>query len=131
MDAPRQSLVVFAKKKAPVSAFYLQTLGLTTIESEPSHDLLRGPGIELVIHAIPAEYAADIAIATPPERREDAAFKPAFLVEDLEAVRRAALATGGFLEPKARAWRMGNAVVLDGTDPEGNVVQFRQSGSSG
>ncbi len=128
MDVPRQSVVVFAKDKARLSAFYLQTLGLTTVESAPSHDVLRAPGIELVVHAIPAEYAAGIVISTPPERREDAAFKPAFVVADLEAVRRAALAAGGFLEPGERAWRIHGAVVLDGSDPEGNVVQFRQNG---
>jgi hypothetical protein len=128
VEVPRQSVVVFAKEKTRLAAFYLQTLGLTTVESEPSHDVLRGPGIELVVHAIPEQYAAGIAITTPPERREAAAFKPAFLVQDLEAVRRAAVATGGFLEPRERAWPMGSAVVLDGWDPEGNVVQFRQGG---
>lgn len=128
MEVARQSVVVFAKEKARLSAFYHQTLGLTTVESAPSHDILRGPGIEVVVHAIPEQYAAGIAIGTPPQRREDAAFKPAFVVADLEAVRRAAMATGGCREPTERAWRMGDAVVLDGSDPEGNVVQFRQGG---
>ena len=123
---PRQTLVVFAKNKARVSAFYRQTLGLVAAEEQAAHDLLQGPGIELVIHAIPRKIAAQIKIARPPVVREATAFKPAFLVDDLEAVRAAALATGGFLKPAEMAWQIRGATVLDGWDPEGNVVQFKQ-----
>ena len=50
--APDHGLVVFAKNKRRVSAFYQATLSLTLASSEPSHDRLQGPGFELVIHAI-------------------------------------------------------------------------------
>ena len=122
----RQSLVVYAKDKRRVSAFYRQALGLAAIEDESTHDLLRGPGIELVIHAIPQEYAAQISISNPPLVREETPLKPVFLVESLEAVRLAADSTGGSLQPTDSAWRYNGAIVLDGCDPEGNVVQFRQ-----
>ncbi len=130
MSAPeasiRQSLVIYAKDKRRVSAFYRQTLGLLAIEDESTHDLLRGPGIELVIHVIPQEYASQIRIANPPVVREDTALKPVFSVKSLEAVRLAAESTGGSLQPSDRAWQYNGAMVLDGCDPEGNVVQFRQ-----
>jgi len=130
MPAPeasiRQSLVVYAKDKQRVSAFYRQTLGLVAIEDESTHDLLRGPGIELVVHAIPQAYAARISVANPPQVREETPLKPIFLVESLEAVRLAAEVTGGSLQPTHRAWQYNGAIVLDGCDPEGNVVQFRQ-----
>ncbi len=119
-------LVIFAKNKKRVSAFYRATLGLTATEEAPSHDLLQGIGIELVIHAIPKKYAADIQITKPPQVREDTPFKPAFLVPDLDAVRSAAKATGGYLKPAEAAWRIRGNIVLDGWDPEGNVVQFKQ-----
>ncbi len=122
----RQTLVVFAKNKKRVSAFYRETLGLQAVEEDPSHDLLQGPGVELVIHSIPKQYAEEIKITRPPQVREESSFKPAFLVPDLEAVRRAAEATGGFLRPQESAWTFRGATVLDGWDPEGNVVQFRQ-----
>ena len=126
-EAPiRQSLVVYAKDKRRVSAFYQRTLGLVAVEDESTHDLLRGPGIELVIHAIPQEYASQISIANPPQVREETPLKPVFLVESLEAVRLAAESTCGSLQPTDRAWRYNGAIVLDGCDPEGNVVQFRQ-----
>jgi predicted enzyme related to lactoylglutathione lyase len=121
-----QSLVIFAKNKKRVSAFYRRALGLEAAEEETSHDLLLGPGVELVIHAIPRKYAADITITRPPQVREDTPLKPVFAVPDLEAVRVAAKATGGFLKPAEVAWDIRGHTVLDGWDPEGNVVQFRQ-----
>jgi predicted enzyme related to lactoylglutathione lyase len=122
----QQSLVVFAKNKKRVSAFYRATLGLVAAEEAPSHDLLQGEGIELVIHAVPRKIAATITIAKPPRVREDIPLKPAFFVADLEAVRAAALATGGGLKPLEGAWQIRGATVLDGHDPEGNVIQFKQ-----
>lgn len=120
-------LVVFAKNKKRVSAFYRHTLGLDAVEVEPSHDLLQGPGIELVIHAIPPKVAAEITITEPPQIRGNAVFKPAFVVADLEAVRAAAEQTGGSLKPSEAAWRIRGATILDGWEPEGNVVQFKQT----
>jgi hypothetical protein len=89
----QHGLVVFAKDKARVSAFYQQTLSLAVQESEASHDLLLGPGLDLVVHAIPAEYAIDIAFTRPPQLREDTPFKPVFTVANLAAVRQAAIVT--------------------------------------
>jgi hypothetical protein len=44
----QQGLVVFAKSKKKVSAFYQATLELAVEESDTSHDLLRGHGYEVV-----------------------------------------------------------------------------------
>ncbi|HOX88493.1 MAG TPA: hypothetical protein P5024_04135 [Burkholderiaceae bacterium] len=122
----QQGLVVFAKDKQRVSEFYQQTLGLAVVESDSSHDLLRGGGYEVVVHAIPARYAAEITIAQPPEPRDETPFKPTFVVASLAEVRRAAEATHGFLKPEAGAWHFRGHTVLDGWDPEGNIVQFKQ-----
>lgn len=124
--APDHGLVVFAKNKKRVSAFYQATLSLRLAASEPSHDRLLGPGFELVIHTIPRRYAVGITIARPPVPREDSAFKPMFVVQDLERVRIAARRSGGQLAPSDRAWRLSGWIVLDGWDPEGNIVQFKQ-----
>lgn len=121
-----QGLVVFAKDKSRVSAFYQQTLALEIEESAPSHDLLRGHGMEIVIHAIPERYAAEIRIAQPPEPREETPLKPTFLVPSLAAIRAAAKATGGFLKPAEATWHFRGCAVLDGWDPEGNIVQFQE-----
>jgi hypothetical protein len=124
---PQQGLVVYAKNKKRVSAFYQQTLGLEVHESESSHDLLRGQGYEIVVHAIPRKYAAEIKVSKPPEPRDQTPFKPTFVVLSLTEVRLAAKATGGYLKPEAAAWHFRGQVLLDGWDPEGNIVQFKQA----
>lgn len=128
---PQQGLVVFAKNKKRVSAFYQQTLGLEVIESDSSHDLLIGEGYEVVVHTIPRTYAAAISIAKPADPREETPFKPTFVVSSLAHVRSAAEATGGHLKPDAGAWHFRGHVVIDGWDPEGNIVQFKQAEVSG
>ena len=123
----QQGLVVFAKNKKRVSAFYQQALNLAVIESETSHDLLRGHGYEVVIHSISRKYAAQIKIAKPPEPRDETPFKPTFVVSSLTEVRQAAEATGAFLKPSEMAWHFRGHTVLDCWDPEGNIVQFKES----
>lgn len=123
----QQGLVVFALNKARVSAFYQRTLGLAVIESDRTHDLLRGNGHEVVVHAMAPRHARHITVATPPQPRDEAAFKPTFVVTSLDAVREGAEATGGALKPAAGAWHFRGHVVLDGWDPEGNIVQFKQA----
>jgi predicted enzyme related to lactoylglutathione lyase len=123
----QQGLVVFAKNKKRVSAFYQQTLDLDLAETATSHDLLRGHGYEVVVHTIPRKYAASMTITKPPVPRQDSPFKPTFVVVSLEAVRSAAQATGGYLKPDSGAWHFRGHVVIDGWDPEGNIVQFKQA----
>lgn len=130
-NTSHQGLVVFAKNKARVSAFYQQTLGLTPRESASSHDLLRGGGLEVVVHSIPRKIAAGISIQRPALPREDTPLKPTFVVDNLAAVRAAAQATGGYLKPDEGAWHFRGYKVLDGWDPEGNVVQFKQPDTQG
>jgi predicted enzyme related to lactoylglutathione lyase len=125
-NLPLQGLVIFAKNKQTVSNFYQQTLGLKLEESDKTHDLLVGQGHEVVVHAISKAYANSIEIASPPIPRDETPMKPTFVVDDLEAVRSAAKATGGHLKPLKQAWRFRGFVVLDGWDPEGNIVQFKQ-----
>ena len=130
MDKPispiHQGVVIFAKNKVKVSAFYRSTLDLLPFEEAASHDVLRGHGLEVVVHAIPRKIASEIKITQPPMLREDTPIKPTFVVASLEAVRAAAQATGGYLKPLEGAWHFRGATVLDGHDPEGNVVQFKQ-----
>jgi len=119
-------LVVFAKSVKKLSAFYIRTLGLEVLESARSHQLLCGNGYEVVVHAIPAKYAREIQITKPPVLREDSAMKPSFVVPDLAALRLAVVATGGWLKPEEMAWTIRGHKVLDGCDPEGNILQFKQ-----
>jgi len=72
---------------------------------------------------MPREYTDEISIAEPPVPREETPFKRTFVVPSLERVRQGAERTGGLLKPEQAAWRFRGCFVLDGWDPEGNVVQ--------
>ena len=124
----QQGCVIFAKDKQGVSAFYQQTLGLLVAESAASHDRLYGAGYEVIVHAIPRKVAASIEVSDPPEPRDWAAVKPTFVVPDLKAVALAARRTGGHLKSIDEAWHFRGFMVVDGWDPEGNLVQFKQPG---
>ena len=126
IQSPRQALCVFAKNVKQVSLFYQQALGLKVQDSDKTHDLLVGQNHEVVVHAISKAYAQSIEIESPPKRREEVALKPIFVVADLELVRAAAKVNGGYLKPIKQAWRIRGYIVLDGSDPEGNVIQFKQ-----
>jgi predicted enzyme related to lactoylglutathione lyase len=119
-------LVIFASDKAKVSLFYQQVLGMQVVESFATHDLLCREGLEVVVHAIPQSYAGDTDVKNPPEPRSDTPIKPIFTVPDLQRTYLLANEVGGFLKPLNEAWQYRGYLVLDGCDPEGNVVQFRQ-----
>jgi predicted enzyme related to lactoylglutathione lyase len=125
-QSPLQGLCGFAKNVEQVSLFYQQALKLKVQASDKTHDLLVGQNHEVVVHAISKAYAESINIESPPIRRDDVALKPTFVVDDLEVVRTAAKVNGGYLKPLKQAWRFRGYIVLDGCDPEGNVIQFKQ-----
>lgn len=127
MDVPlvQQALLIFACDKAKVSCFYQRVLALTVTESTQSHDLLTGSGYEIFVHTIPEWESSPAVLASRPEPRSDALLKPIFTVMDLAKTRVAVEEMGGFLLPPERAWKYRCWMVLDGWDPEGNVLQFR------
>jgi hypothetical protein len=66
-------------------------------------------------------------VAAPPVRRAEAAYKPVFFVPSIETIRDVAASHGGMVEPADREWNFNGFTVCDGTDPEGNVIQFRET----
>lgn len=129
--ALRTALVVYAKDLPRVAAFYAGVLGLQPVQTDAAYVVLQAGEVEVVVLSIPAHIAATFTVTSPPEVREDAALKPVFFVDDLRQVRLAAERCGGWLKPPQAQWRFRGTVVLDGCDPEGNVVQFRQLDDAG
>lgn len=117
--------VLFVKDLAGTAAFYGAVLQLEVAEEGETFQVLAGPGLELVIHQIPAGIAAAMHIESPPVLRDDTPLKPVFTVTDLARVRESATAAGGGLEDEASAWTWRGHRILDGWDPEGNIIQFR------
>ena len=123
----RTGAVLFAKSLDRVATFYSAVLGLVEANRDAEHIVLDSPGFQLVVHRIPGEKAATVAIAVPPVRRAAAPFKPVFFVPSIAKVRVVAETHGGVMEPTDREWSFNGVTVCDGLDPEGNVIQFRES----
>jgi catechol 2,3-dioxygenase-like lactoylglutathione lyase family enzyme len=119
------ALVIYVRELARSAHFYREVLGLVVVEDADTWQVLTGPGLELVIHQVPPEIAVDIHIERPPALREDTPLKPVFTVEDLAILRAAILATGGGLEEEDAVWTWRGYHIIDGWDPEGNILQFR------
>ena len=118
--------VIFAKNVTEMSQFYQSVLNLELSSSDDSHHVLSNNVLELVIHAIPKDIADNIQIESPPVIRSNTAMKPIYSVKSLDAVRSACVNSNGGLNPAADAFDVRGSKVLDGWDPEGNVVQFKQ-----
>jgi hypothetical protein len=123
----KPGVVLFAKDLPVVTRFYEGLVSMLVVAVEHDHVILESGGFQLVVHAIPAEIAESIEIASPPARRFDAPSKLILPVASLAGARVAARLLGGELDPPEAEWELGGDRVCDGIDPEGNVVQFRES----
>lgn len=127
MYESRTGAVLFARRLDQVAAFYANVLGLREAHRDADHILLESPGFQLVVHRIPGDVAAAVDVAALPVRRASAAFKPVFFVQSLAKVRAIANAHGGAMEASDKEWTFNGVVVCDALDPEGNVLQFRET----
>jgi predicted enzyme related to lactoylglutathione lyase len=125
----RTGAVLFASRLDEIAAFYSHVLGLSEANRDDDHILLESPGFQLVVHRIPG-HAAATGATEPRSRRTSAAFKPVFFVQSLDSVRTLATAHGGTMEPPEKEWSFGDTLVCDAVDPEGNVIQFRETRSA-
>ena len=121
----RAGVLIYAENLEAMSRFYAELLGLRVLASDAEHVVAENNDIQLVLHAIPAQYAAEITIASPPEPREEQAIKPFFTVSSLAAAERSAQQLGGFVF--GPVWDGPGFKVRNACDCEGNIIQLRQS----
>ena len=126
-NSPKSGAVLFAKDLPRMAKFYEQLLSMTIIIAEVDHIVLESDVFQLVLHAIPKQIAKSITITSPPTRRTDVPVKLIFPVPSIADARPKALALGGKLNPKSKEWEARGFRACDGNDPEGNIVQFRES----
>jgi predicted enzyme related to lactoylglutathione lyase len=118
--------IVFAKDLQRLARFYREVANLPVTDGDDRFCVLgEGPG-RLVIQQIPPDFADQIEITSPPQKREETPIKLALAVDDIAAARARAADCGGTLLPPDREWTFGEARVCDGIDPEGNVFQVQQ-----
>lgn len=124
---PKPSLVLFVDDVPRLTRFY-QALGSMHIEHEASdHAVLELDGMQLVIHGIPAQYRQERDANAPVAVREDSYLKFCFAVESIAAARTTAATLGGQIAPIEKEWSARGFRACDGHDPEGNVLQVRES----
>ena len=125
MSGPaRSGVLIYARDLLRLSAFYEQGLGAVVLHADAEHRVLQSADAQLIIHAIPPAYAADIQIRTPPEPRQAQAIKPFFTVDSLADAERHAEQCGGLIW--GPLWPGPGMRVRNLCDPEGNVIHVRE-----
>lgn len=118
------ALVIYAIDLPRLAGFYRAAFDLAVAEGDDTYAVLVAEGLEVVIQRVPAWIADDLVVTDPPEVREDTPIKPVFRVDDLDAATARFVAAGGRTRPSETIWTFRGRTLLDGWDPEGNVVQL-------
>ena len=125
-DGPaRAGHLIYAFDVARLSACYQALLGMRVLHLADDHQVLQSADAQLVLHAMPPAVAAGMHIAAPPEAREETAIKPFFTVPSLAAAEATLQRHGG--RWAAGEWQGPGFRSRDAVDPEGNVVQLRET----
>ena len=124
MSGPaRAGCLVYALDLSRLAGFYEAVLGMERLHATEEIVVLQSPDFQLLVHAIPPQYAEGIEIWSPPELRKNTALKFFFTVPSLEeaAIQLDALG-GGF---SGGTWDGPGFKVRNAFDPEGNIFQLR------
>ena len=121
----RAGVFIYAKDLERMARFYEAVLGMRQVHATGEIAVLESPDIQLVLHATPPQYAAGLAITSPPRLRENTALKFFFTVASIPQARERAAALGGNVQ--LQHWSGPGFVVCNANDPEGNVFQLRES----
>jgi catechol 2,3-dioxygenase-like lactoylglutathione lyase family enzyme len=118
--------VLYVKDLPGMRDFYGDMLRARPINKEhtESYALFDLNGSRFLLHAIPAEYAHDVKISSPPHFRERNPVKVIFAAEDVASERSRLVSMGVTI--LLRPWQ-NLAESCDGVDPEGNVFQIAGS----
>lgn len=117
----RAAAVLYVADLARMRAFYENCLSFTAVDGGDDFCVLESAAWTLTMVASPAARAA-----APSARRENTPIKLVFTVDTLEPLRPVIETLGGTLDQAATAWEFRGVLHCDGTDPEGNVLQWRE-----
>ena len=126
MSGPaRAGALIYALDLPRMATFYQQLLSMQRLYADDGHVVLASADFQLIIHAIPAAYAVDVVIDTPPKPRTKQAIKLFFTVDSLDAAATLAASLGGALQEQR--WSGPGFNVRNGHDPEGNIFHLREN----
>lgn len=117
----RSGVIIFTGDKERLSRFYKAMTDLPVQVDDSSITVFASDEFELVIHALQGEPAGQVRAP-----REDVYIKPFFSVASLAEARENAVILGGRLRPKNEEWAWRGFRACEATDPDGNVIQFRE-----
>ncbi len=126
-DDLKAGAVLFAQNLPRVAKFYAELVPMTITLAGSDLIVLESKHFQLVVHPVPKRIAKENPITSPPARRTNVAAKLIFPVASLADVRDRARALGGELDPPSKEFEARGFRACDAHDPEGNVVQFRES----
>lgn len=121
---PKPSVVVFVADVRHVSAFYRELASMEVLIEEEGYSVMEVEGLQLVVHALRGEPAVSPASIRV---REDSYVKLCLPVASIAAARSLAAANGGAIKSSEHEWEARGFRACDGHDPEGNVIQVRES----
>lgn len=101
-------------------AYYESLFGVSGTQAGDNFAAVGSEVNEVLLHLLPEEYRAE------PSYGEMNPIKPVFEVANIEDARRVAAAHGGMLRDESNTH--GEWTYVDGTDPDGHVIQVRQLG---
>jgi predicted enzyme related to lactoylglutathione lyase len=124
MSQNKYGLVLFTGDHNRLAGFYAAVTGLVLSYTDSQIAVLESETFELVVHLIPNE----LVVASPAPAREDCYAKPSFPVRSLAETRAKASQHGGQLRPAGAEWESPQRGfrACEATDPDGNVIQFRE-----
>jgi len=122
--------VLYAKNLNHLIDFY-QRLNLELVEKEDGDyavlESIDAPGAVLTLVQAPAQIADSIEISTPPVVRSSNPIKLTLLVGSIDALLGGIDEHGGISNTAIKRWKFRNHDHHDIVDPEGNVIQLKQS----
>lgn len=121
------SVVLFVSDVPGMTTFYRELGSMALLHQDDGHAVLQTGGVELVIHAIRGEPAPERQADGSVRVREDSYFKFCLPVASISEARVRASALGGGVKPAEHEWESRGFRACDGHDPEGNVLQVRES----
>lgn len=122
------SAVIYVKNLETMSSFYEIALGLVRQESSADDfGLLFGEGFTVSLVVMSEARTLGHVDISPQLRRSETPIKLCFQVDDMESVARTIASFGGVVNDTSSAWDWNGIRHLDFIDPEGNVVQIRQT----
>jgi hypothetical protein len=123
---PTPSAVVFVRDVPMMTRFYTELASMAFLGGDQNHSVLEIENFQIVIHALRGEpklrtINGEVAV------RKDSYVKICLPVVSIAKARTIAASLDGAIKPKKNEFEARGFRACDGHDPEGNVIQVRES----